>query len=80
DKAKAVLKLIEKSQQLTYDILETSINADPTKKPIPSSTLRSWVEKSGGKFRKGEVCPLHVAAGVWQIASDRRTQAKSAAA
>ena len=75
-----ILGLIERSQQLTYEILETSINSDPAKKPIASSTLRGWVENAGGKFRKFEICPLHIAHQVWMKAQDRRMENKSAAA
>ncbi len=76
--AEKLLKAIEQSQQMTYDLLETGVNA-PGKKPIPQSTLRGWVEKLGGKFRKGEPCPLHIAAQVWAMAEERRSPQKTAA-
>jgi hypothetical protein len=75
--AEKLLKSIENSQKMTYDILETGVNA-PGKKPIPQSTLRGWVEKLGGKFRRGEPCPLHIAAQVWSMAEERRSPQKNA--
>jgi hypothetical protein len=76
-KAEKLLKAIETSQQMTYDLLEAGVNP-PGKKPIPQTTLRGWVEKLGGKFRKGEPCPLHIAASIWAMAEDRRSPMKDA--
>jgi hypothetical protein len=76
--ATQILKWIKSSQELTYDILSTTVN-QIAKKPIPPTTIRSWVARCGGTYRVGEVCPIEVAMGVYQILKQRLEPMKDAA-
>lgn len=56
-----LLQQIYASKQLTYDDLETI-----SKKPIPPTTLRRWVQEAGGRFRSGEVCSMAIAVDIYE--------------
>jgi hypothetical protein len=75
--AAQILKWIKSSQELTYDILSTTIN-QISEKPIPPTTIRSWVSRCGGTYRVGDVCPIDVAMGVYQILKERIEPMKNA--
>lgn len=77
EQALQLLKWIRSSQKMTYDVLSTAVN-EIAKKPVPPTTIRSWVTRCGGKYRVGEVCPIDVANGVFQILKRRMEPMKDA--
>lgn len=61
--AAELLQQIYASKLIVYGDLGTL-----SKKPIPPTTLRRWVEQAGGKYQVNHVCPMEIAIEICQRA------------